>query len=138
MRGFSLSLMLVVFLVLPSVALAQPNVQEGMYDIETTTEMPGMGFTMPAVPFSQCITREDLVPRQQAAQQDCELLESEIEGDTVTWKMRCQSEGGPITSTGRMIYHGDSFEGTVETISEQIPGGMRQSMKGSRNGPCPQ
>lgn len=137
MRGLSLSLMLVVFMVLPSMALAQPNVREGMYDIETTTEMPGMGFTMPAVPFSQCITKEDLVPRQQTAQQDCELLESEIEGDTVTWKMRCQSEGGPITSSGRMIYHGDSFEGTVETISEQIPGGMRQIMKGSRNGPCP-
>ncbi|HKL25627.1 MAG TPA: DUF3617 family protein [Desulfuromonadales bacterium] len=137
MRGYLASLLLLAFMLIPSAALAEPNVREGLYEIETTTEMPGMGFTMPAVPFSQCITKEDIIPRQQPAGQDCELLESRIECDTVTWKMRCQSEGGPITSTGRLIYHGDSFEGTVETISDQIPGGMLQIMKGSRNGPCP-
>lgn len=137
MRRFIFPFMLLVFMTAPLAALAEPDMQEGMWEIKTTTEMPGMAFTMPAVSFSQCITKEDLVPRQQAPQQDCELLEHRIEGDTVTWEMRCVSEGGGLTSSGRVIYHGDTFEGNIETTGEQIPGGMQQTMRGRRVGPCP-
>jgi hypothetical protein len=128
-----------LLLMLAGVAAAQAgtNMQDGMWEITSTTEMAGMSFSMPGSSFRQCITREDLVPRQQEPQQTCEMLENRIEGDTVIWKIRCTTEGGPVTSEGRITYHGDSLEGVINTTGPQIPGGMKQTMQGKRVGACP-
>lgn len=122
--------------ILPAPGLAAPDMQPGRWEISSTIDMPGMGFSMPASKTTQCISREDLVPQTQQANEKCQMLENKVNGNTVTWKIRCESEGGTMTSQGELVYHGDLFEGTVNTTGSQMPAGMTQKMTGKRIGNC--
>lgn len=61
----------------------------------------------------QCITRDDLVPVSEDAEQECEATDIKIEGDTVSWKISCEGEGGGMEGTGQITYRGDSMNGTM-------------------------
>lgn len=127
---------LVLATVSPSIVLAAPDMQPGKWQITSTIEMPGMAFAMPASTHTQCISSEYLVPQTQPENDKCQMIENLIDGDTVTWKVKCESKGGTMTSQGRIVYHGGSFEGTVNTTGSQMPSGMTQKMSGKRIGDC--
>jgi len=119
-----------------TVQAAEIDMQEGLWEIRSTTEMPGMPFSMPETSYRQCITRQDLVPQPQQAEQQCKMLENSTSGNTVKWKVVCTSEEGKMTSEGSLTYHGDRFEGTIKSSGPQLPGGMTQKMAGQRVGAC--
>lgn len=128
--------MLFCSLTLPCAALAAPNMHPGRWEITSTIDMPGMAFTMPASTYTQCITDTELVPQGQQANDKCQMLDNRIDGDTVTWTVKCESGGGSMSSQGKIVYHGDSFTGTVTTTGSQMPAGMTQKMSGKRLGDC--
>ncbi len=128
--------MLLCAAALSNVAFAAPNMHPGRWEITSTIDMPGMAFTMPASTHTQCITAKDLIPQAQQENDKCKILENQISGDTVTWKVRCESDGGTMVSEGRIVYDGDSFAGTVATTGSQMPSGMTQKMTGKRLGEC--
>ncbi|MFP3928787.1 MAG: DUF3617 domain-containing protein, partial [Desulfobacteraceae bacterium] len=69
-------------------------------------------------------------------EQDCEVRDVEVSGDTVTWTMRCRSDQGDVESAGRITYHGESFEGTMTTTISGSGMTIKSTMTGRRVGEC--
>jgi hypothetical protein len=89
--------------------------QPGKWQVTSKVEMPGMPAPMPPVTVNQCMTEQEPVPTKSARGQACEILEMNTEGNTVSWKMKCSEPGGESEGSGRITYHGDSFEGSILT-----------------------
>ncbi len=89
--------------------------QPGKWQSTSTVEMPGMPVAMPPMTITQCMTEQEPVPAKSADGQACEILEMKTEGDTVSWKMKCNEPGGASEGSGSITYHGDTFEGSIET-----------------------
>lgn len=117
----------------------EPNMQEGLWEITSSIEMPGMPAMAP-MKNTQCLTKKDLVPQSQEKSQDCKITQTGMSGNTVTWTMKCSGEGGEVEGTGKITYSGDTFQGTM-TMNIQNPGQggkmqMTQHMTGHRIGNC--
>lgn len=129
---------LLLGVLLTEVALAGGvDMREGLWEVTTTTEMTGMPMPMqiPPMTTTQCITPKDMVPKDQQQGAECKMVKNEVNGNTVTWSVVCQVEGGESRGDGTITYHGDSFDGTMKISME---GGMRMTnvMKGRRLGAC--
>lgn len=114
-----------------------PNMNEGRWEISASVEMANMPFPIPPMTYSQCLTKEDLIPQQdaQGSGGGCDVTTKTIKGDTVTWTMVCNAPQGKTTSTGSITYSGDSFNGTVKVEGPGMPS-MTQKMSGRRVGDC--
>lgn len=122
-----------------SSAFAGPNMQEGQWEITTKVEMQGMPMSMPATKHTVCLTGKDVVPQRPEKNQDCKMTDTKVNGDTVTWKMRCKMEGTAIDSNGKVTYKKDKFDGVVHmTMTDQDSEKMEMtsSMSGRRIGDC--
>jgi hypothetical protein len=120
-------------------ALAGVNMQEGLWEITTQMEMPGMPMQMPPMTHTQCITKKNMVP-QKPKNNECQLIQSNIKGNTVYWTIKCESNEGIIVSKGKVTYRGNTFDGTIETtINDPSQGKMKMTnhIKGRRIGECP-
>lgn len=120
---------------------AAPNVREGQWEMTMKMEMNGQPVPAPAQAVKYCITRDDLVPKPQRAEQgaSCTKLEPKVSGDTVSWSGVCKQSGQTIESRGTITYKGDTFSGEIE--STMTPDGgqpmkMKQVMSGRRLGEC--
>lgn len=109
-----------------------PNLQEGLWEVTSKMEM--MGMNMPAMSHNQCITRENAVPKGSDPDQECKMVETSVNGDTVSWNMACDSAGGKSNLTGKITYHGDTFEGAIRIDMQGVE--MIQQMSGRRIGEC--
>ena len=119
-----------------SIAGSGPNMQEGKWEVTTRMEMPGMSTSMPAVTSTQCLTKKDFVPQGSQQGQECKVTETKVDGNTVTWTVKCSGQGGEVTGTGRMTYSGSSFKGTIEMTMAQSNTKMISHINGHRIGDC--
>ncbi|MEA3223190.1 MAG: DUF3617 domain-containing protein [Thermodesulfobacteriota bacterium] len=120
-----------------SFADSGPNMKEGLWEITTKIEMPGM--EMPAMKHTQCITKDALVPQSsQPGQggQECKITETKVDGNTVTWAIECNDQGGKMKGTGKITYKGDSFEGVMTMSMPQANMEMTSHISGRRIGDC--
>jgi hypothetical protein len=110
--------------------------QEGRYEIISEIQMPGM--KPPPVTITRCMTPQDPVPDQSAADPNCRVIDKDIQGNTVSWEVECDHEGQKMKGRGKMTYHGDRFEGNVETVMRGQDGDMKitTAIKGKRVGDC--
>ncbi len=135
-----LGLLAALFLAVSS-ANAAPNMHPGQWEITTTIEMVGMPMQMPAVKTTQCLTRDDLIPKETSGsnvQRPCKVKNTKIDGNTVSWDMAC-SDKNQTSGQGVVTYHGDTFEGTirmVSTLSSKKKLQMILHLKGKRVGDC--
>jgi len=137
MRAYSIVLITITLsLLLPFSASAAPDMQPGRWEITSTMEMAGMAVSIPATRHTQCITSQDLVPQQPQDNDQCRMLDQKIDGNTVTWKMECDTGGGTMTSQGKIVYHGSSFDGSMVASGGQMPSAMTMKMTGKRIGSC--
>jgi len=119
-----------LFLAPAGLSFAAPNMEDGLWEMTMTMEMPGV----PSKSFTHtsCLTKEKAVP--QTAESSCTLKDVKTEGDTVTWTMVCKES----TSKGKVTYVRNTMEGTFETTIKS--GGqtmtVKNTMKGKRIGPC--
>jgi len=123
-------------------AFAGVDMHEGLWEITTKMEMPGMPMQMPARKHTQCLTKKNMlktmVPKEQAQEEECKITDQKISGNTVTWVMRCSGEDA-MEVTGNTTYHGDTFEGTIIMISNDPEEGkmkMINHISGRRIGEC--
>ena len=119
-----------LFLFSATLSFAAPNMEDGLWEITTTVDMPGMlskSFTQ-----TSCLTKEKPVP--QTAESGCTIKDMKTQGNTVTWTVVCK-EG---TSTGKVTYAGTTMEGFTETTVKTNGNTMtiKSRMKGKRIGPC--
>jgi hypothetical protein len=123
-------------------AFAEPNFTEGQWEVKGEMKLEGMPFPMPAMPFgySQCITKQDLVPQKQEKNQECTTVSQKIEGNTVSWSMSCKDASGNVTdSTGSATYAGATFEATMHTVTtdkQKNVSTANMTLKGKRTGDC--
>jgi len=103
----------VIVLTICPFSFAAPDIKEGKWEITTKMEMKGMSMEMPAVTHIQCLTKNDFVPQDPGANQKCEPVKSKVSGNTVTWSIKCNGEGGPMSGNGKVTYSGDGFKGSM-------------------------
>lgn len=133
---------LAVAITLIFAAGASAEMKEGLWEITTKAEMKGMPMQMPATTMKQCITKKDMAPKpeKQEKGQDCKMKDQKVTGDTVTYTMECKSAEGTMTSSSKITYKGDSFDGTTNTTIKakgQPDMLMNSKMTGKYTGPCP-
>ena len=121
-----------------AIAGSGPNMQEGKWEVTTRMEMPGMSISMPEVTSTQCLTKKDFVPQGSQQGQECKITKTKVDGNTVTWTVKCSGQGVEMTGTGRMKYSGSSFKGTIKMTMVQSNTKMISHIKGHRIGDCEQ
>jgi hypothetical protein len=139
----SITLIVVVALSLLAVpgVFAEPNMQEGQWEISGEMKLEGMPFAMPAMPikYTQCLTKKDIVPQKKDKNQDCKMVSNKIEGNTVSWVMECKDKKGTTESKGTVTYKGNSFDSTMHNVTTDTKGAKSVStmkMSGKRTGDC--
>ncbi len=136
-----LLLVIVSLMVTYSSNAAEINMKEGLWEITSKMEVPGMPFPMPPTTHSQCITEKDMVPQgKDAAEQGCTMVEKSIDNNIVSWTMNCSKDGMVSKSTGSITYNGTTFDGTVNMTTGNPMSGrnmeMKTVMKGKYIGEC--
>lgn len=119
-----------------SIAGSGPNMEEGKWEVTTKMEMPGMSISMPEVTSTQCLTKKDFVPQGSQQGQECKITKTKVDGNTVTWTVKCSGQGGEVTGTGKMTYRGSSFKGKIEMTMVQSNTKMISHINGHRIGDC--
>ncbi len=124
-------------ILVPSLVLAAtPLMKEGLWEMTTTTVMPGMPFEIPPVTANHCYTKEELKDQQNyVPKQDdnCKITESKVSGNKFTWKVACTGKD-KTTGEGEIVYHGTSYEGKMTTNGNGMK--MTSRFKAKRVGDC--
>ncbi len=121
-----------------TVSFAGMNMHEGLWEISTKMEMPGMSMQMPTNKSTQCLTKKNMVPKGQEKNEDCKITDQTIKGNTVTWVVECSGKNA-MKASGKMTYKGDTFEGTMTMTpkkSRKRGMGMITHINGKRIGEC--
>jgi hypothetical protein len=123
-----------------SYAGAGPSIHEGTWEITSTMEMEGMPAAGAApMKYAQCLTSKDAVPKNPDTIKGCTIKDMKVEGNTVTWTMRCEEQGAAIDASGTVTYSSDTMQGAVKMSLSDPEGGklqMTQRMSGKRIGDC--
>jgi hypothetical protein len=118
-----------------SSSMSALNMKDGLWEITTTVEMPGMpaGMMKPQT-ITTCLSQKDSVPKGKN-ETDCTVKDVKTEGNTVSWTVVCKE----ATSKGRITYAGATYEGTTESTMKQDGKDVtiKTTMKGKHIGPCP-
>ena len=102
-------------------AMAAPEIKEGLWEITSKMNMPNMPVEMPATTITQCITRQNVVPQNSQQSGECEV-DHDVKGNVVTWRVNCQTDAGQMQGHGKMTYRDDTFSG--EFVSQMPDSGM--------------
>ena len=133
----SLAFATVVSLIFAVAAFAAPNYQEGLWEITTIMNMPGMSKEMMRPMKHQvCMTKQNAVPQQQQkGEQQCKMTNQRTVGNKVFWTMTCKNSS---VSNGEIAYSKTTFDGSQTTTTSQ--GGklmtVKSTMSGKYLGPC--
>lgn len=121
---------ILLFLFSAALSSAAPNMEEGLWEMTTTVDMPGI--SSKSFTHTTCLTKEKAVP--QTAESGCTIKDVKAQGNTVTWTVVCK-EG---TSIGKVTYAGTTMEGFTETTVKTNGNTMtmKSRMKGKRIAPC--
>ena len=137
LRPMTLLLALATVLLLAASVYAEPNLTEGKWEITTQMEMPGMPMAIPPVTYTHCMNKKDVVPQRPEQNQDCKMISTDIQGDTVFWVMECKNGKETVRSTGNVTYKKNRFDGALNTTmsgSENMT--MQSKISGRYLGPC--
>jgi hypothetical protein len=141
LKKMALSVMIAGLFSWGGLVYAEVNLHEGLWEITTRLEMRGVPMQMPAQKQVQCLTKESMLksmePKGQDKEGKCKVTD-EVMGDTMIWIMECSGEGA-IEVTTEITCHGDTFEGTITTVSKE-PGTEKvrtiNHISGKRIGEC--
>jgi hypothetical protein len=128
---------LIGVLLIPATLFAAPSpMQEGLWEISTTMNMPGIP-KMPPSKVTHCYTKEDLKDNKKAVPQqkgDCKITDMKSSGNKVTWKMVCTGEN-KSKGEGEIIYKGaTAYEGSMKMETQGMV--MTNKYKARRIGDC--
>ncbi len=115
-----------------------PDLREGKWQTTVQVEMAGVPFKMPPMTYEDCLTQNDVIPRNEESDAHCKLDGPKIKGNTVSWASTCQNEDGTSSrSTGTVTYAGETFTGKIVVeISGDHPVTAENTLSGKYLGPC--
>jgi len=122
---------------------AGPDFKEGEWGVSYRMEVVGMPFPMPPITArkTMCLNKNDYVPDNSQQGQECKISDQKVNGNTVTWTMRCRAQERTIEGFGKITYQGDRYDGVMDAklISNDNSGpavGYKYTMQGQRLGAC--
>lgn len=121
-------------------AMAETNIQEGLWEITIRMEVPGLPSNPAPVTSAHCLKDGSQVPQLLQKDSSCRITETKTAGDSVSWKMKCEAGEGSIDGSGRMTYRGSRFDGGISLTMQRTDAGplkIRQHVSGRRLGECP-
>lgn len=111
--------------------------EDGLWEISTTMEMPGMPYKVPPTTVTHCYTKEDLKDNQKTIPQqkgDCKVTDQKYSGSKISWKMVCSGEN-PAKGAGEIVFKGSTaYEGTMKMETKGMA--MTTKYKARRIGNC--
>ncbi len=110
------------------------NMNPGLWEWTTQINMPNSGMKIPPTVSRKCLTKEDLVPATKKPGQECDIKDLKTSSGQVSWAMTCKSPQGPVASTGKMFYQGDTAHGEIKVNTQGML--MTSKMQGKRLGDC--
>lgn len=121
---------------------AVPSMQEGLWEITSKMEMPGMPMNMPPQTMQRCYTQKDFSEPQKMGPPDpsgtkCGTSDYKLQGNTATWKMACKGENA-MTGAGSVTYTGNAYSGVnkMEMTRDGKTMNMTLNHSGKYLGPC--
>lgn len=122
-------------LLVPAVTLAADTIREGLWEVTTQMEMPGMPMKMPATVMKHCYTQNDVSDQKKIISRDknCVVTDLKTSSNKVTWKMKCTGENA-ATMTGETVFGKDSYTSLMKMHSHGQD--MTMKVKGKRLGNC--
>lgn len=138
MRSIPLCVVLLGAIMLPAtLPAAEPSMKEGLWEISSTMEMPGMPFKPPPTTVTHCYSKEDVQNEQRALpqqQDDCKITDMQRSGGKVSWKVSCNGKN-PGKGEGEIVFKGNTaYEGTMKFELENMK--MTTRYEAKRIGDC--
>ena len=109
---------------------AAPNMKEGLWEVTTRMEMPGMPAAQPTT-VRRCVTKKEvedsakMPPGMDTRDNRCKIADYGVQGNSARWKIVCEGDMA-MTGSGTITYAGTSYSGS-QTMSMQH-GGQTQNM----------
>jgi hypothetical protein len=128
-------LIVLTVLLVPVGTVTAGTMREGLWEITTEMEMPGMPMKMPATVMKHCFTKNDVSDQKRVISQDnnCTVTDLKTSANKVTWKMKCTGENA-ATMTGETVFGSDSYSSLMKMNSHGQ--NMTMKVKGKRLGAC--
>jgi hypothetical protein len=132
-----ITILLLTILLIASPALSGPNINPGLWEFTTETQMQGAAnMQVPPETHTQCITPDDTVPMSQGASQECQITNVVTNGDTISWDIVCGGQGGQMEGSGEVTYHGNTMEGRMVMAIIGTNMQITNTITGRRVGNC--
>jgi hypothetical protein len=127
---------LLSMLLLPALSFAASGMRDGLWEISSRVEMPGMPMKMKPTVMKHCYSKEDVKDQKTAIAKDknCTVTDMKTSGNKVTWAMKCSGPNA-ATMTGETIFGSDSYASVMHMKSEGH--NMTTMVNGKRLGACP-
>lgn len=127
-------------MLLGPVHAAEMKIKTGEWEFSSQTSMPGQGGAREHV-NKQCLKEATITPEtlMKDMKQDCQLLDSNSSGSSMSWKVSCSSQGGEMIGEGNVTGSGETLKGGMKmamTFNGQTMN-MAVSWDGKYVGPCP-
>lgn len=124
---------------------AEPQATPGQWEITTKMSMSGaQKMEIPPMTVKICLKPEDVkdwrkqaMGDRNAQNKDCKILEQNVSGNTVKFKMRCEGKQ-PTDIAGEVTYQGKAFSGktTINSATQQGPMTIRSDVSAKHIGDC--
>jgi len=121
---------------------ASPAMQEGLWEITSKMEMPGMPMNMPPQTMQRCLGQKDFSDPQSMAPADpsgnkCRTSDYRMSGNTATWKIVCTGPDA-MAGTGSATYTGSAYSGVNKMAMKHGNETMNMTINhgGKYLGPC--
>jgi len=126
----------------PAAMADTPKFKEGEWGTRYTMEVVGAPFPMPPITVKKtaCLTSKNFVPDNSQPGQNCQISDTRVSGNTVSWKMTCKTAQGQIEGNARIKFADARYDGTMDSRlvnTDGVPSlTYRYGMEGQWLGPC--
>ncbi len=122
-------------MVFPALSHAATGMREGLWEITSQMEFPGMPMKTPNSVIKHCYSKEDVKDRKNviSADKNCTVTDMKTTGNKMNWTMKCTGENSG-TITGETTFGNDSYTTVMHTNLKGYS--MTTTMKAKRLGDC--
>lgn len=127
----------VVGLLAPACCVAAEGIRDGLWEVTTSMEMPGMPAKMKPTSMKHCYSKDDVKDQKKVVagkNKDCSVSDYTVSGNKVTWKMKCTGQSAG-TYSGETVFGKDSYNSIMKMKTQGHV--MTMKMAGKRVGNCP-
>jgi hypothetical protein len=127
---------LLLFMYHPAAAV---DMVEGEWELTVKHTVGGMPINHPDQHFIECFTQTDPIPTSYLQARSCQILEQNELHRTVSFKLNCMTENGPIINEGKIHFSSLKISGESKTDLGDVAGKtsvLRYRFTGRRLGDC--